>query len=52
MKKIDKPVIMLIGLCIFLLAIILVYLFAREANYLPHTEVLLQNTTILGKVLG
>ncbi len=52
MKKIDKPVIMLIALVVLIFLIVFFYLFARESNYLPNTEVFLSNTTVLGKVLG
>jgi hypothetical protein len=51
MRKVKKMLIFEIILLVIVFLLIVLYFF-KSASNLPHTQVILTNTTILGKVLG
>jgi len=51
-KLLHKFLIFQIILAVLILLIVIFYLVQRNTNILPHTEVFITNTTIIGRVLG
>ncbi|MBN2457935.1 hypothetical protein JXB31_02270 [Candidatus Woesearchaeota archaeon] len=52
LKRLNKLLVMQIVLALILLILIILFFLQRYENTLPYTKVFLENTTIVGSIIG